>query len=152
MFKKHLYSVMQIRSSLWILSGLRLVCHCGERQACHADSLIAACTEVFPAAYDGSDLGVPPLRQQLNFLVESDEGSSADEEAAARGDGQGSDALCKLKSGTLYVTIVMGNLSLHLGDGLWQQDAIQKHGKGRYDDGSGRTRTYASTSRRSLPF
>ena len=92
-FKKYLSSDLQMRSSLWILSGLRLVCHCGERQACHADSLIAAYTEMFPAACDSSDLeGAAPSSLQLNYLarlrekVESDEGSSTDEGAAARGD------------------------------------------------------------------
>ena len=49
---------------------------------------------MFPAPYDRSDLGgAAPSSQQLNYLarlreeVESDEGSSADEGAAARGDG-----------------------------------------------------------------
>ena len=93
-FRKYLGRDLQIRSSLWVLSGLRLVCHCGEKQACHAVSLIAAYTEMFPAACDRSDLdGAAPSSLQLNYLarlreeVESDEGSSADEGAAALGDG-----------------------------------------------------------------
>ena len=94
LFSRDLESDPQLRSSLWVLSGLRLVCHCTERQACHADSLMAAYAELFPTAFDRSDLGAsPPSSQQLNHLarlreeIESDEGSIADEDATGKGGG-----------------------------------------------------------------
>ena len=57
---RHLETEPQLKSSLWTLSGLRLVCHCGKRQACHADSLIAEYKEVFPTAYDRNEPGGTP--------------------------------------------------------------------------------------------
>ena len=32
-----------LQSTLWTLSGARLLCHCSARQACHADVIIEAC-------------------------------------------------------------------------------------------------------------
>ena len=87
-------SVAQLTSALWTLSGLRLVCHCTERQSCHADILIRAYREQFPSAYDRDDPNsIPPSTEQLNYLarlreeVDSDEGSCADEGAGSRGSG-----------------------------------------------------------------
>ena len=54
--------------SLWTLSGLRLVCHCGDRQACTADSLSAAHKEVFPTAYDRNEHGETPFIPAAQFL------------------------------------------------------------------------------------
>ena len=42
LFAKHLDDDVSLRSSIWILSGLRLLCHCGRLQSCHADVLITA--------------------------------------------------------------------------------------------------------------
>ena len=63
-----------------------------EHQACHGNSLLAAYQETFPMACDRSDYAEnPPSSQQLNYLarlreeLESDEGSGADEDAAAQG-------------------------------------------------------------------
>ena len=39
---QNLETDVQLRSVLWELSLLRQVCHCTERQRCHADELIIA--------------------------------------------------------------------------------------------------------------
>ena len=94
LFRQDLETDQKLRSSLWTLSGLRLICHCGERQSCHADCLIAAYEKDFPGAFNRSDLGgCPPSSQQLNYLarlreeVPSDDGSSADEGSAPKHSG-----------------------------------------------------------------
>ena len=84
-----------LRSSIWILYGLRLLCHCGPLQSCHADVLITAFAHDFPGAYDRHDTSasVPATSAQLNYLAalreepDSSESSSADEEATASGAG-----------------------------------------------------------------
>ena len=48
MYSHDLETVLRLWSSLWILSGLRLICHCAERQSCHVDTLTAAHEEDFP--------------------------------------------------------------------------------------------------------
>ena len=70
------------------------ICHCGERQSCHAYCLIEAYEKDFPGAFNRSDLGSsPPSSQQLNYLarlreeVPSDDGSSADEGSAPKNSG-----------------------------------------------------------------
>ena len=95
LFAKHLDDDVSLRSSIWILSGLRLLCHCGPLQSCHDDVLITAFAHNFPGAYDSHDTSasVPPTSAQLNYLAalreepDSSEGSSADEEAKASGVG-----------------------------------------------------------------
>ena len=95
LFAKHLNDDVSLRSSIWILSGLRLLCHCGPLQSCHADVFITALAHDFPGAYDRHDTSasVPPTSAQLNYLAalreepDSSEGSSADEEAKASGAG-----------------------------------------------------------------
>ena len=95
LFAKHLDDDASLRSSFWILSGLRLLCHCGPLQSCHADALTTAFVHDFPSAYDRHDTtaSVPPTSAQSNYLAElreepaSSGGSSADEEAAAAGAG-----------------------------------------------------------------
>ena len=85
----------QLRSSLWTLSGFRLVCHCGLQQSCHADALISAFADEFPEAFDRNDTSAspPPTSMQLNYFEElkeephSSEGSSADEGAKPPGAG-----------------------------------------------------------------
>ena len=42
LFSTFLQDNAQLRSALWTFSGLRLVCHCGPQQPCHADILISA--------------------------------------------------------------------------------------------------------------
>ena len=53
------------------LSGLRLLCHCTERQSGHADRLTPMLMQsVFPTAFGRSDLGAsPPSSQQVNYLA-----------------------------------------------------------------------------------
>ena len=95
LFSTFLQDNAQLRSALWTLSGLRLVCHCGPQQPCHADVLISAYSHSFPGAFDRDDphSGVPPTSDQLNYLAElreehgSSEGSTADEDAAPAGSG-----------------------------------------------------------------
>ena len=62
LFSRDLETDVQLRSSLCILSGLRRICHCTERQSCHADKLIAAHMEDCPAAFDRHEWE-PPLIQ-----------------------------------------------------------------------------------------
>ena len=45
LFAKHLNDDFSLRSSVWMLAGLRLLCHCGPLQSCHADALVTAFTE-----------------------------------------------------------------------------------------------------------
>ena len=40
--QKHLNDDPSLRFSVWMLSGLRLLFHCGPLQSCHGDALIAA--------------------------------------------------------------------------------------------------------------
>ena len=65
LFAKHLDDDASLRSSIWTLSGLRLLCHCGPLQSCHGDVLIAAFVHDFPGAYDRHDTAasVPPLQR-----------------------------------------------------------------------------------------
>ena len=70
------------------------MCHCTERQSCHADILISAYREQFPSAYDRDDPNsIPPSSEHLNYLarlreeVDSDDGSTADEGASSKGSG-----------------------------------------------------------------
>ena len=68
--ERYLEDDAQRKSALWTLSDLRLICHCAEHQACHADSLIAAYRDAFTKAHDLNDHAVnPPSSQQLNFLA-----------------------------------------------------------------------------------
>ena len=75
-----------LQSALRILSRLRLLCHCGAQQTCHADILISAYSSAFPDAFDWNDVPAspPPTSDQLNHLAElrdehdSSEGSTAD--------------------------------------------------------------------------
>ena len=63
--------------------GVRLVCHCQADPRCHADSTTTVYTEVFPEASDREDTTAACLREE----PESDDGSTADEGAPARGAG-----------------------------------------------------------------
>ena len=42
-------------SSLWTLSGTRLVCHCRESEACHGDVLVEEFRKAYPRAYDRTE-------------------------------------------------------------------------------------------------
>ena len=95
LFSTFLQDNAQLRSALWTLSGLRLVCHCGPQQPCHADILLSAYSHSFAGAFDRdeSHSGVPPTSDQFNYLAElreehdSSEGSTADEDADPSGSG-----------------------------------------------------------------
>ena len=83
-----------LQSTLWRLSGARLICHCSARQACHADVIIEAYRRRFPNSFDQiSDNGVTPTSSVLNYLPlqrqepESESGSSADEGVPGPGTG-----------------------------------------------------------------
>ena len=68
LFAKHLEDDQQLRSALWTLSGLRLVCHCGLQQSCrHADALISAFADEFPDAFDRNDTSASPLPTSLQL-------------------------------------------------------------------------------------
>ena len=90
-FASQLSSDEQLKSKIWCLSGRRLICHCLENQACHADVLITEFRRQFPSAFDRDLLGgEPPSSTVLNFLAqlrgepEQDDGSSADEGAPGK--------------------------------------------------------------------
>ena len=67
LFAKHLDDDRQLESALLTLSGLRLVCHCGSQQSCHADILITAFSRTFPDAFGRNDVlrSPPPTSDQL---------------------------------------------------------------------------------------
>ena len=90
-FASQLHSDEQLKSNIWSLSGRRLICHCLENQACHADVLVTEFRRQFPSAFDRDQLGgEPPSSAVLNFLAqlrgepEQDDGSSADEGAPSK--------------------------------------------------------------------
>ena len=90
-FASQLSSDEQLKSKIWCLSGRRLICHCLENQACHADVLITEFRRQFPSAFDRDLLGgEPPSSTVLNFLgqlrgePEQDDGASADEGAPGK--------------------------------------------------------------------
>ena len=66
------------------LSGTRLVCHCTPSQACHADSIMSECRLLFPTAYDPEAGNGIVLRLD----PDTDDQSSPDEGAPARGSGK----------------------------------------------------------------
>ena len=94
MFREHLESDLDLRNSVWALSGLRLVCHCTLSQECHGGILIDEYRRQFPDAHDRDDLRAkPPCSAVLNYMsrlreeAESSEGSSADEGVPVRHSG-----------------------------------------------------------------
>ena len=59
-----------LQSTLWRLSGTRLICRCIARQACHADVIIEAYRRRFPNSFDRtSDNGETPTSSVLNYLA-----------------------------------------------------------------------------------
>ena len=69
MYSHDLETDAQLRSSLWILSGLRLICHCAERQSCHADILTAANGKDLPAAFDRTDRGAKKIENTVQPVI-----------------------------------------------------------------------------------
>ena len=77
------------------LSGFRHVCHCRANQACLADSTIKVYKSLFPAAFNREDISTAtvPSAEVLSGLAslrevpDSDDGSTADGGAPARGTG-----------------------------------------------------------------
>ena len=91
-FKAHLRSDPRLLSLLWTLFCLRLVCHCLEKPCCNADVLIGEFKGLCSSSNDRLTPGsAPPSSEKLKYLSrlrdepESDEGSSADEGAPAKG-------------------------------------------------------------------
>ena len=83
-----------LQSTLWRLSGARLICHCNARQACHAGVIIEDYRRHFPNSFDRtSDNGVTPTSRVPKYLAffrqepESESGSSADEGVPGPGAG-----------------------------------------------------------------
>ena len=72
LFSRHLERDKSLRSALWTLSGLRLVCHCALRQSCHADALISAYSDEFPEALNREETSPvpPPTSLQHTYLAE----------------------------------------------------------------------------------
>ena len=78
-------------SSLWTLSGTRLVCHCRANEACYGDVLVEEFRKTYPSVCDRYKFNVtPPAPAVLNFMArireepESDDGSSPDEGAPTK--------------------------------------------------------------------
>ena len=83
-----------LQSLLLELAGARLVCHCRFEQTCHVDSIISVYRDMFPEAYDrDEEAAAASSAEVLNMLAslreepDSDEGSTADEGAPAKGAG-----------------------------------------------------------------
>ena len=90
-FREMLIRDDRLYTSLWTLSGRRLICHCRATERCHADVLIEQFRESFPDAYDRSVGGKgPPEPRVLAFMAklreepESDEGSTPDDDAPGK--------------------------------------------------------------------
>ena len=86
MFHQHLDGSDELQRDLWLLSGLRLLCHCQRGEECHGDVLILKFKEVYPTAFDRDRVDQPPPSSSiLNYLARlreappSDEGSTSDE-------------------------------------------------------------------------
>ena len=93
-FAQKLRSDEELRSKLWTLSGLRLICHCKPSQACHADSIIDEFRRMYPSAHDREDSDAdPPKSEVLHYLARlrmfpaPEDDSSADEEVPEKGTG-----------------------------------------------------------------
>ena len=93
-FREKMATDELLQSTLWKLSGARLICHCSAKQACHADVIIEAYRSRFPNSFDrSSDNGETPTSSVLNYLAllrqepESESGSSADEGVPGPGTG-----------------------------------------------------------------
>ena len=93
-FREKMATDVLLQSTLWTLSGARLICHCSAKQDCHADAIIEAYRTRFPNAFDrNADSGITPSADVLNYFAllrqepESDLGSSADEGVPGPGAG-----------------------------------------------------------------
>ena len=61
-FREKMATDVLLQSTLWTLSGARLICHCSAKQDCHADVIIEAYRTRFPNAFDRSaDSGIDSL-------------------------------------------------------------------------------------------
>ena len=85
-FREALLGDRALYSSLWTLSGTRLVCHCRASESCHGDILNEEFKKSYPTAYDRLQVRAgPPDPEILSFMArlreeqESEEGSSPDE-------------------------------------------------------------------------
>ena len=94
LFDKHKLSSLELLEESWTLSGCRLTCHCRPEQDCHGDVIIRQFRLRYPSAYDRNDpLSAAPQTSELQYLAmlretpESDDGSTADENAPPRGSG-----------------------------------------------------------------
>ena len=68
-FRDALISDRKLHSSLWALSGRRLVCHCRPSEACHGDVLIEEFRKLYPDSYDRSaGHGAPPESGVLSYI------------------------------------------------------------------------------------
>ena len=86
LFHQHLDGSHELQRDLWLLSGLRLLCHCQRGEECHGDVLILKFKEVYPTAFDRDRVDQPPPSSSiLNYLARlreaprSDGGSTSDE-------------------------------------------------------------------------
>ena len=85
-FREKMATGETLQSTLWKLSGARLICHCSAKQAYHADVIIEAYHRRFPNSFDRkTDNGETLTSSVLNYLAllrqepESESGSSTDE-------------------------------------------------------------------------
>ena len=70
LFRGHLRGDKALYSSLWTLSGRRLVCHCKPTQSCHGDVLIEEFVRTYPLAHNRNDLASePPSAAVLDFVA-----------------------------------------------------------------------------------
>ena len=85
-FAEGIRTDQKLREHLPRLAAERLVCHCLPTHWCHADSIIAEYTLLYPEAYDREDANgavpsspVPSRLAQLRLELDSSQGSSPDE-------------------------------------------------------------------------
>ena len=61
-----------LRSRLWTLSGLRLVCHCKLSETCHADVFVRESRKLYATAFDREDSESEPASSEVpNYLARS---------------------------------------------------------------------------------
>ena len=110
------------------LSGFRLVCHCRANQACHAESIIKVYKSLFPAAFNREDIATATAGSEevlsrlasLREVPDSDDGSTADEGAPARGTGWE----CRLDRGIRGETYATARHWHLQAAGLWNTENI----------------------------
>ena len=75
-FREMLLQDRALYSSLWTLSGTRLVCHCRPSEACLGDILVEEFRRSYPQAYDRNDFNaIPPALLEFDLYGKATRGA-----------------------------------------------------------------------------